>query len=334
MLGYLSKLCERLFHEGGGHSLRIRVKTPSRLHFGIVDLSGSLGRSYGALGLAIDEPGYEIVAERSEKFGIEGEDKKRVREIASRVARLYGLSTDIKVHVLQSIPRHVGLGSTTQLTLAVGKALTELHGLKIHPVELAEKTGRGKNSGVGTYAFAEGGFIVDGGRKNGFPPLILRRDFPGEWRFVVATPGVGRGLGEGAEEKLFKRVKSPAWIAREISHLLVMKMLPSMVERDIENFGQALTEVDGLVGKAFSPYQKGKFHSKVVSDTIDCMLKHGAHGAGQSSWGPTAYGLVGGDAHASELRGEVEEFLREKGYTAVVGVARPNNTGARVKTET
>ncbi len=310
--------------------MRIHIKTPSRLHFGIVDLSGSLGRNYGAIGLAIDEPSYEIVAEKSAKFEIKGGNEKRVNEIASRVARLYGLPVNIKVRVLQSIPRHVGLGSTTQLTLAVGKALTELHELKIHPVELAEKTGRGKNSGVGTYAFTEGGFIVDGGRRNGFPPLILRRDFPDEWRFVVATPSGGRGLSEGAEEKLFKRVKSPARIAREICHLLVMKMLPSMVERDIENFGCALTEVDRLVGRAFSPYQKGKFHSKVVSDTINYMLEHEAYGAGQSSWGPTTYGLVENDIQANKLKKLVEGFLQERNYGAVVRVVRPNNIGVKI----
>ena len=311
--------------------MKIRIKTPSRLHFGIVDLSGSLGRNYGAIGVAIDEPSYEMVAERSAKPEIKGEETDRVKKIILQIARLYGLSPNIRMHVLRSIPKHVGLGSTTQLTLAVGKALTELHGLKIPPFEIAEKTGRGKNSGVGTYAFEVGGFVVDGGRKDGrFPPLIFRHDFPKEWRFVIATPNVERGLSESAEEKLFKRVKSSPKIAREICHLLVMKMLPSIVERDIENFGQALTEVDKLVGKTFSPHQKGLFHSQVVSDTINYMLKQGTYGAGQSSWGPTFYGLFEDDAHAEELREKVKDFLRTRGYGAVVRVVRPNNAGAKV----
>lgn len=306
------------------------------MHFGIIDLGGNLGRSYGAIGLAIDEPGYEILAEKSAKLEVigVGEDVGRVKKIARKVARLYGFPAKAKINILKSIPRHVGLSSTTQLTLAVATTITKLYGVEASPIELADRTGRGKTSGIGTYVFAVGGFIVDGGVMGGrFPPLIFRHDFPGRWRFVVVTPEVKRGLDEKAEGKLFKRATAPASIAQEICHLLVMKMLPSLVESDVENFGRALTEVQKLVGKAFFPYQKGIFRGRVVSDTVNYMLKHGAYGAGQSSWGPTAYGLAKNAAHADELRGKVEKFFKEKGLKATVRVARPNNRGAKVKIE-
>jgi beta-ribofuranosylaminobenzene 5'-phosphate synthase len=306
------------------------------LHFGIIDLGGNLGRGYGAIGLAINEPGYEILVEEGKKLEVTGpeEDAERARKIAKRVARLYSFPAEVKISILDEIPRHVGLSSTTQLTLAVATAVTKLYNVKVSPIELADKTGRGKISGIGTYAFALGGFIVDGGVRPGrFPPLIFRHDFPEKWRFVVATPEIKRGLDEEAEEKLFKRATAPANIARAICHLLVMKMLPSLVEGDVESFGGALTEIQRLVGKAFSPYQKGIFRGRVVSDTVNYMLKQGAYGAGQSSWGPTAYGLAKNTAQANELRRKVEKFFKEKGLKAAVRVAKPNNRGARVKIE-
>lgn len=316
--------------------MRVHVKTPSRLHFGLIDLSGSLGRSYGALGLAVDGLGYEISVEKSRKLEVLGpeEDVECAEKVAEEVARLYDLPAMTKISISKSIPRHVGLGSTTQLTLAVATAITTLYGVETSAVELAERTGRGKNSGAGTYAFLNGGFIVDGGvRGSKFPPLIFRLDFPEKWRFIITTPKIKRGLDERTEEKLFKRITAPAGIAREICHLLIMKMLPSIVERDIENFGRGLTEVQGLVGKAFSPYQKGIFQSGTVFDAVSYMLEHGAYGAGQSSWGPTVYGLAKNDAHADRLRKGVKKFLRSKGHEAATRVVKPNNTGAKIKSK-
>jgi len=316
--------------------LRIHVKTPSRLHFGIIDLAGNLGRGYGAIGLAIDEPGYEILAEESKKLEVigSGEDVELTRKIAEKVARLYGFPAEAKISILDNIPRHVGLSSTTQLTLAVATAITKLYGAEASPIEIADRTGRGKISGIGTYAFAVGGFIADGGVKRGrFPPLIFRCEFPEKWRFVVATPEVKRRLDEKAEEKLFRRATAPAGIARAICHLLVMKMLPSLIETDIGSFGQALTEVQKLVGKAFSPYQGGIFRGRIVTDVVNHMLKHGAYGVGQSSWGPTVYGLAENVDHADELMEKVKKFLQSRDRKAVVRVVKPNNRGAKVKIE-
>ncbi|MBA7607150.1 Homoserine kinase [subsurface metagenome] len=314
--------------------LRIHIKTPSRLHFGIIDLSRSLGRSYGSVGLAIEGRGYEILAEKSEELEVLGPEKDadRARKIAERVMQIYNIPHQVKINILESIPMHVGLSSTTQLTLAVATAITKLFGIKASSVELAEKMGRGKNSGVGTYAFMKGGFIVDGGIKEGrFPPLISRHDFPEEWHFIIVTPEIERGLDEKTEEELFKQITASTDIARRICHSLVMKMLPSIVERDIKGFGQVLTEVQRLVGGAFSAYQGGVFGSQVASDIVNRMLEGGAYGAGQSSWGPTVYGLVEGKAQAEELKERILEFLKGKNYKASLRVVRPNNKGAHIE---
>ncbi|MER3458075.1 MAG: GHMP kinase, partial [Chloroflexota bacterium] len=36
-----------------GGQMRIRVKTPARLHLGLLDINGDLGRLYGSIGVAI-----------------------------------------------------------------------------------------------------------------------------------------------------------------------------------------------------------------------------------------------------------------------------------------
>ena len=39
-----------------GPGIEVTVKTPSRLHFSMIDLRGDLGRIHGSVGVAIDRP--------------------------------------------------------------------------------------------------------------------------------------------------------------------------------------------------------------------------------------------------------------------------------------
>ena len=52
--------------------MKVLVKTPARLHLGLIDMNGDLGRMFGGLGVAIDHPNVIIEAKRSEKFTVTG----------------------------------------------------------------------------------------------------------------------------------------------------------------------------------------------------------------------------------------------------------------------
>jgi predicted sugar kinase len=61
---------------------------------------------------------------------------------------------------------------------------------------------------------------------------------------------------------------------------------------------------------------------------VDALLRLGAAGAGQSSWGPAAYGVVGGEEAGREL---VRHMSAELGGGARVELVRFDNRGARVE---
>ena len=103
----------------------------------------------------------------------------------------YGLPRGARIRVHRALPTHVGLGSGTQLALAVARALTELHGVEADAQELARVVGRARRSAIGTWTFAGGGLVVEGGRRSGSDdsaPLLARLPFPPSWRCVVAVP--------------------------------------------------------------------------------------------------------------------------------------------------
>ncbi len=313
--------------------MKIHVRTPARLHFGILNPTGNRGRKFGGVGLAVSEAGFEINVEKSEELKVGGSEQQRERVIktAKKVIKAFDIPDKVTIEVIQEIPSHIGLGSTTQLTLALAKAISILHEKDTALVELAEKLGRGKRSGVGTYAFRDGGFVVEGGKMgNEFPPLVLRRSFPENWKLVVAIPDIERGFSETEEEEHLNSLDFNENSPEKICRRVLLEMLPALVQKNIESFGRAITRVDELTGEAFSSEQEGTFKDKNISELRNYMLEKGAYGAGQSSWGPTIYGLTSDEKQAEQLKEETKAYLEQKDLLGETFIATPNNEGASI----
>jgi beta-ribofuranosylaminobenzene 5'-phosphate synthase len=319
--------------------VKVYVKTPARLHFGLIDMNGDLGRFFGGLGVAIDRPNVILEAQTSEEFSVTGKKAKLVTSLAERFLETYCINAGVSIHVEQSIPEHAGLGSGTQLALAVAAALAKLFHVTASIQELSLAMGRIKRTGVGTAVFDQGGFVVDGGKKmkndsiisKSFPPLIFRQPFPEDWKFVVAIPEVKKGLAKTEEKNAFSRLPPmPTEDVGEICRLTMMKLLPALVDHDIESFGDALTQIQVVIGGYFAGVQGGTFSSSAAAEAIDFMKKRGAYGVGQSSWGPAVYGLVQGEKEAKKLQAGVEAFLQDRDGGQVF-VTNTNNRGATIK---
>lgn len=302
-------------------------------------MNGEMGRLFGGLGIAIDRPNFVLEAEKSKTFSVSGKKSERATQFAKQFLKTYNLNSNVRIHVKQAITEHVGLGSGTQLALAVASALAKLFDVKVSLQELSLSMGRMQRTGVGTAAFGQGGFVVDGGKqtKNGtvvpesLPPLIFRQSFPENWKFVVALPDVKKGLAKTEEKIAFANAPPmPAQVVGTVCRLIMMKLIPALVDLDIESFGEALTRIQIVVGDCFADVQGGTFSSLEATQTINFMKTNGAYGVGQSSWGPAVYGLVNGESQAKELHQEVTNFLSNNGGGEVF-IANPNNTGATIK---
>ena len=313
--------------------MKVYIKTPARLHLGLIDLNGDLGRLFGGLGVGIDRPNVILEAQRSGKLAVTGEKSELVKALAKRFLETYNIKANVSIDVKQTIPEHIGLGSGTQLALAVATALSKMFDVNASIQELAKNMGRGQRTSVGTTIFEQGGFVVDGGKstnKNSFPTTILRQPFPQDWSFVVAIPNAKKGLAKNEETAAF-RALSPmsAEDAGRMCRLTMMKLLPSLIERDIKSFGEALTQIQTVIGEYFAEVQGGTYSSLTATEGIALMQKLGAYGAGQSSWGPAFYGLAQKEK-AEKIKLKVKAFLR-KSVGGQVFVAKANNRGAYIK---
>jgi beta-ribofuranosylaminobenzene 5'-phosphate synthase len=148
---------------------------------------------------------------------------------------------------------------------------------------------------------------------------------------VTVIPGKGQGFSGEKEDTAFLRLsKESTQLVEKVSRLLLMKMLPCLVEKDIVGFGHALTGIQQMVGDSFAPVQGGRFSNPISEKVIEFLLERGAAGAGQSSWGPAVYGLVEGNVRARKLKNEVQVFLAGMGGGQVFCV-QPRNRGAVIK---
>jgi beta-RFAP synthase len=310
----------------------IFVEAPARLHFGVLDLRGALGRRFGGLGAAIPSPSLLLeVAPSRGGITAEGPDAERAAEFARRFLEHHRVRDGARMVVHRPIPAHSGLGSGTQLGLGVARALAELHDLPTDPTALARAVARGRRSAIGTWAFALGGFIVEGGRRpgdDGVAPLIGHYQLPKSWRCVVAIPPGSPGLSGDAEAAAFAQLPPPPQGEVErVSHLVLMQLLPALVQGDIGSFGAALSEVQRITGAWFAPQQGGIFAPGPGETLIRRLAEWEAAGIGQSSWGPAVYGLVEGEAAGRALAIRCREFLGGSGQVFEGGFAP---SGARI----
>jgi beta-ribofuranosylaminobenzene 5'-phosphate synthase len=293
------------------------VEAPARLHFGVLDLRGSLGRWFGGIGAAAPGPTLRVSAVPAATLEVSGAAAERAADFARKFLAHYGVEAGAQLHVERTLPEHSGLGSGTQLALAVARALAEIHGITADASELACVTGRGRRSAIGTWTFAGGGLVVEGGHRPdsaGVAPLLARVPFPPSWRCVVAVPNPSRGVSGDDEASAFAGLPPPPERDVErVAHLVLMGMLPALADADLASFGSALTMVQTITGRWFAPAQGGTFASGLSEELVRRMAEWGAAGVGQSSWGPAVYGIVEGEEAGLRLAERVRGALRDDG---------------------
>lgn len=293
------------------------VEAAARLHFGVLDLRGSLGRWFGGVGAAAPGPSLLLSVSPSPALQVRGDSADRAAAFARCFLAHHGIKGGAQIHVHRALPAHAGLGSGTQLALAVARALAELHGVAAEPEALARATGRADRSAIGTWTFAAGGLVVEGGRRpgaDGVAPLIARVPFPATWRCVVAVPHGSPAISGHAEDAAFDALPAPP--EREVerqSHVVLMSLLPALRESDLPTFGAALNEIQATTGRWFAPVQGGTFAPGASESLVHRMAEWGAAGVGQSSWGPAVYGIVDGDDAATTLANRVRDALGTQG---------------------
>lgn len=293
----------------------VTVQAPGRLHLGFLDPSGSLGRSFGSLGLVLD--GFEtVVALKGALHDTVTADSaaarletRRAQDFLDTLRRRSGCCDALHLRLQQVLPAHAGFGSGTQLALAVGHAFARWHGLALSSATLANWLGRGARSGIGIAGFDQGGLLVEGGPgAEGAPaPLLARIELPEAWRVVVVQDQnpLLPGLSGSAEKAAIAALPAlPRASAADICHQVLMRVLPGAACADFAAFAAGVTHMQRVLGQHFAAAQGGSAYTSAAVGQLMGWLGTAAEGAaaiGQSSWGPTGFAILPSQARAEAL---------------------------------
>lgn len=316
----------------------------------LIDLNGSIGRVDGGVGLTIQKPQLIIEAE-SENEGLEIKFEEsnlsrklmddyadKIKNSALKMAEFLNIDSGFGFKIKKTYPAHSGLGSGTQISLAVAKVILKLHDKDMAAPQIAKIVGRGGTSGIGVRAFDNGGFIIDGGHKlsekpDFLPssaskappaPLIARYNFPEEWDIILAIPNVPAGASGQKEVNIFQE-HCPISIGevQKLSHVLLMKMMPAVVEGDIKSFGEAVNKIQNIGFKKIEL----EFQDPIINKIIENMRSAGAAGVGMSSFGPTIYAIT--DNNTKNISKAAQNTMKEIGGKIIVTKAQ--NRGVKIK---
>lgn len=335
----------------------VEVVSPSRLHFGLLSFGHRHERQYGGVGMMVDQPVLRVIirpAPRTDwkypiawgeriwgdvvaSHGVSPDLRARTADFVIRWLRHLGASTgaefrQFEISLESAPPQHCGLGAGTQLGLSVGAGLHAFFGLpQPSPGELAESVGRGLRSAVGTYGFAQGGLIVERGKRadEQIAPLECRLQLPDAWRAVLIQPPSFCGLSGVAEQRAFDDLPPvPPDVTRRLWQEIHVRMLPAARRGQFQAFSESVYRYGRLAGMCFAALQGGPYNGPHLERLVNRIRAWGVCGVGQSSWGPTLFALAPDPAAAEALR---QRLVASSEEPAQILISRLNHQGARIR---
>jgi beta-ribofuranosylaminobenzene 5'-phosphate synthase len=315
----------------------IRVQTASRLHFGLLNFGTAnnlSSRTCGGVGLMVQKPGITLELYPAKTWSADGPLAERALAFARMILPTLPPESvqPQHIHIDQAAPEHMGLGTGTQLGLAVASAVVHSFSLKEIPItQLACRVNRGQRTALGIHGFAQGGFLFDDGKRDSeaVAPIVARVDFPEPWRVVLILPSGRKGLHGVTESEAFARLRSlPCHdVTDRLIRQIHFEMLAALKDGDHKTFGETVFNLNRRVGETFAPVQGGTYSNPQISDLVRFIRGQGIPGAGQTSWGPGVFAIAKDEPQAESL---AQSIRNQFGFQHEVIVTAAQNRGALV----
>ncbi|WDQ15298.1 GHMP family kinase ATP-binding protein [Rhodopirellula sp. P2] len=277
--------------------MSIEVQTGARLHFGLLDVAPP----FGGCGVMIDGPPTRVRVSAASAFASDVRHRDRIAGIVHRWQQMTGNDSPpaVAIEVLHAAPSHHGLGSGTQLSLAIADALLkQTSGETPAREQVLQLANRGRRSAVGSHGFFDPGLIVEGldrQRSTGsqLNPIDQRIQLPDAWRVgVVLMDEVSSAETiSGDEEQQQFDALHPAHDddRSRLVGILTEQLIPAIERVDFPSFAKAVTQYNRSSGELFAPVQGGPYNGEATTQLIEQLIAIGLHGVGQSSWGPGVF---------------------------------------------
>ncbi len=310
---------------------QLTVKTGSRLHFGLILSADKSCWHFGGAGLMVRRPGWTVDLRREPSSGdvISGspEAVSRSEVVLKRLREITDIP-GVHIHIRTEVPFHTGLGSGTQLALAVASGVRTLFQIPLasSSFDLSRLAGRAERSAIGTGGFELGGFLIDRGAGES-ADRVSRVMVPQEWRFILVRPEAGKGISGPAEQAYFgKQNFMPADLVSELVSILSGQIDSAILNRDFDRFAALLERYGDLAGRFYAHEQGDIFSDPAMRKLVDQLHQCGTIGAAQSSWGPGICIPARSDSHCREILTQIPDEI--DGRRLMTTITEAMNHGA------
>jgi beta-RFAP synthase len=316
--------------------MNVEIATGSRLHFGLICGTPDTNWRFGGIGVLLRQPSWRITMKKAatsfDHISASSETTTRVVEFLQKIRMKLPLPA-VDISVRSEVPFHTGLGSGTQLALALAAAaeLVANHQAVHDPFHLADIAQRAERSAIGTVGFRDGGFLIDYGLPGSkwLPRKVERVQIPDGWRFVLVRPMNAQGLCGEQERSFFnQRATMPGTLVESLANRIHDDLLPALRGMKFNEFSASLEEYGDAVGQFYASEQGDIFAHPVIRKIVTMLRGAGIHGATQSSWGPGISIPAASTEHAQAIVDQVPAELH--GTQVRVDVSEPLNTGATI----
>lgn len=321
-----------------------KIECFGRINLGIIDLSENPYRIDGTHGFYTNISIAEVSVYKANKTSIviDSEYKEQFIEVIDRCFEYLNridVCCDVHITIASKFNRHIGLGSGTQISMAIVEAFNCEFNLEMNIHEKAKLAGSGGTSSVGVYCFKRGGYVLDAGRlfptekssigpseKYSFdklPPIIASYYLP-NWNMFLLIPQTDQYIEGNVEQQLFQKYTPiPSSEADEICKWILKGIMPAIVEKNYDSFCYSIEQIMNLGFRLREISHYGRY----ISDRISFLKRIGAKGVGMSSFGPTVFGFFDSEKKKQEILNTVKSvFPNDDLYYTT-----PRNEGAKIE---
>jgi beta-ribofuranosylaminobenzene 5'-phosphate synthase len=311
----------------------VRVKVPARIHLTVLDMNRfSPGRpGGGGVGFAVQIYCSAEVACTESGIEIDYDRAPIIRHFVEVFKKTTGYTGGFRIKARDHEHKHVGLGSTSTMLVAVSNALNAAVGSPLSRDQLrlllgnnfVEEMADGKiafgfETGVGPVVSTHGGFGITGDEltKVYYHPFAADKHV-----YIVIPPTDISSAGEREFVLLMNRARNLDYRDRELkAYMILMDLIPAIERDDLRKIGDVIWEIEFRGSKR----AEVEHHGFRIYHYMNRLREAGLEFVGMSSVGPAIAVIT------EKAERNVEEILGEIGLQIAV-VTKIDNRGLQIE---
>jgi beta-ribofuranosylaminobenzene 5'-phosphate synthase len=311
---------------------KITVKAPARIHLSVLDMNRFAPDhpGGGGIGFAIQCYCMAEVECTEKRVEIDYSRSSIIENFVAVFKKTVGYSGGFSIKAADHRHKHVGLGSTSTVMIAVATAMNEALGQPLTNNQLrklighnyVEETAEGKiafgfETGVGPAVSTHGGMAILGDELT----LVYHHAFAHEKNvYIIIPPTDISSAGTQEFDLLMNKARTLDYRDRELkAYLFLMDLVPALEQNDLKKAGDVIWEIEFRGSKR----AEVEHHSFEIYHYMSKLRDANLEFVGMSSVGPSIAVVTGLNQEA------LEKIIKPLGLTIAI-VTMVDNEGLKI----